>query len=279
LDDRKELPIPDRESHALCDGEELNVSGAIQSLNYVKARLHYLADGRPGGRTMPIYDARPLLGSLSLDVDGFVLRRCDTAVSNFYDPVEVRSIYYAEVEQLVKEATGAVRVVAFEHDVRCVPIARQGGNAVREPVKVVHDDYTEKSAPERARLYLPNDADSLLRSRYAVINVWRPINGPVQETPLAVCEARSIDEEDIVPTEEGVKHEVYLFKSNPRHRWFYFPKMEKNESLLFKCFDSLKNMRARLTAHTAFDDPTTPPNAPPRESIEVRTLVFFAPEG
>ncbi|SRR5216683_346296 len=252
------------------------MSELSETLNYVETRLHY--GGRDGRRTMPIYDARPLIDSLSLDIQGFTLRCRDTAVSNFYDPAQVRSVYYPEVEQLVKDATGAAKVVAFEHDVRCAPKARQGVNAVREPVKVVHDDYTEKSAPERVRLYLPNQADILLQSRYEVINVWRPINGPVQETPLAICDARSIREEELVPTAEGVKHEVYLFNFSPRHQWFYFPNMEKDETLLFKCFDSLNDGRARLTAHTAFDDPTSPPTARPRESIEVRALVFFAPD-
>jgi hypothetical protein len=178
----------------------------------------------------------------------------------------------------VKEATGAAKVIAFEHDVRCAPKASLGTGTVRQPVKVVHDDYTEKSAPGRVRLYLPNDADKLLQSRYEVINVWRSIGGPVAESPLAVCDARSIREEEIVPTEEGVKHEVYMFNFSPRHQWFYFPAMENDEVLLFKCFDSLNDGRARLTAHSAFDDPTSPPDARPRESIEVRALVFFAPE-
>jgi hypothetical protein len=227
---------------------------------------------------MRIYDARPLVDSLSLDVEGFVLKRYPTAISDFYDPAEVRSVYYPETERLVKEATGAAQVVAFEHDVRCAPKASLGTGAVRQPVKVVHDDYTEKSAPGRVRLYLPNDADKLLQSRYEVINIWRSIGGPVAESPLAVCDARSIREEEIIATEEGVKHEVYMFNFSPRHQWFYFPAMKNDEVLLFKCFDSLNDGRARLTAHSAFDDPTSAPNARPRESIEVRALVFFTPE-
>jgi hypothetical protein len=244
--------------------------------NYVEARLNY--GGAGGGRSVRIYDARPLTDSLSLEIEGFVLKPCDSRVVNFYDPAQVRSIYYPEVEQLVKEVTGANRVVAFEHDVRCASKVQPGMNAVREPVKVVHDDYTEKSSPERVRLYLPNEAEVLLRSRYEVINVWRPISGPVQESPLAICDARTILREDLVPTEEGVKHEVYLFKFRARHRWFYFPEMDAKEVLLFKCFDSVNDDRARLTAHTAFDDPTSVCNARARESIEVRTLAFFASE-
>jgi hypothetical protein len=244
-----------------------------ESLNHVQAWLNY---GGKGGRRMTrIYDARRLIESLSLDIEGFQLKRCGTAVSNFYDGAQVRSLYYPEVEQLVKEVTGAIKVVAFEHDVRCARKSRLGNSPVREPVKVVHDDYTEKSSPERVRLYVPEEADILLQSRYEVINVWRPIEGPVQEAPLAICDARTISQQELLPTEEGVKHEVYLFNFNPRHRWFYFPDMEKDEALLFKCFDSLNDGRARITAHSAFDDPTSPPEAPPRESIEVRTLAFF----
>ena len=250
------------------------MSQLAEALDYVEARLHY--GGRNGRHSMRIYDARPLADSLSLDIEGFVLKRSTTAVSNFYDPDQVHSIYYPEVEQLVKLVTAATKVVAFEHDVRCTPKARSGASAVREPVKVVHDDYTEKSSPERVRLYLPNEADALLQSRYEVINVWRSIGGPVAESPLAICDARSIREDEIMPTEEGVKHEVYLFNFSPRHRWFYFPGMDKDEALLIKCFDSLNDGRARVTAHSAFDDPSTPANPRPRESIEVRTLAFFA---
>lgn len=245
-----------------------------QALNYVEARLNY--GGRGGRQIMPIHDARPLIETLSLDVEGFLLKRCATGVANFYDPEQVRSIYYPETERIVKEATGAVKVVAFEHDVRCAAKARQGISGAREPVKVVHDDYTQKSSPERVRLYVPEQATRLLQSPYAVINVWRPIRGPVEESPLAICEASSIRQEDVVPTEEGVKHEVYLFNFNSHHRWFYFPQMQTDEVLLFKCFDSLDDGRARLTAHTTFDDPTSPPDALPRESIEVRTIAFFA---
>jgi len=250
------------------------VNNSAETRNYVEARLNY---GRDGRHMVAIHDARPLIGSLSLDVEGFLLKRCSSAVANFYDPEQVRSLFYPEVEQVVKEATGAARVLAFEHDVRCATKARQGISGVREPVKVVHDDYTDKSSPERVRLYLPEQASRLLESRYEVINVWRPIHGPVQESPLAICEAASIRQQDVIPTQEGVKHEVYLFNFNSCHRWFYFPLMQTDEVLLFKCFDSVYDGRARLTAHTAFDDPTSPPDARPRESIEVRTMAFFAP--
>jgi hypothetical protein len=242
------------------------------SSNVVEAELNYAESGRRS-RSVTIHDARALQGQLSLDVEGFELRHHETAVSNFYDPAEVRAVYYPEVERMLKTVTGATKVVAFEHDVRCAP--RRGVGDIRGPVHVVHDDYTEKSAPERARLYLPDEAEMLLRRRFAVVNVWLPVKGPVRDTPLAVCDARSLDPRDLIPTEEGVKHQVYLFRFSPNHRWFYFPAMNTDEALLLKCFDSITDGRARFTAHTAFDDPSAPQDAPARESIEVRALVFF----
>jgi hypothetical protein len=108
--------------------------------------------------------------------------------------------------------------------------------------------------------------------------MWRPIRGPIESTPLAVCDAQSIEPKDFVPTDFIYRDkvgEVYRFTYNPNHRWFYFPRLERNEAILLKCYDSKEDGRARFSAHSAFDDPTTSPDAPPRESIEVRALVFW----
>ncbi|MGH7843273.1 MAG: CmcJ/NvfI family oxidoreductase [Candidatus Binataceae bacterium] len=244
-------------------------------LNPLEAVLNY-AGARDGfsRHTLPIHDGRAV-ARLSLDQEGFVLKRRQTGVRNFYDPAEVRAVYYPEIEQLLVATTGAASAFAFEHDVRHAPTAALDDSATRAPVRVVHDDYTEKSAPERVRLYLPDQADALLQRRYAVINVWRPLRGPVRDTPLAVCDAQTLKEEDLVPTADGVKHEVYLFNFRPAHRWFYFPEMRTNEVILLKCFDSIRDGRARFTAHTAIDLPPAQLPAPARESIEVRALVFY----
>jgi hypothetical protein len=120
-----------------------------------------------------------------------------------------------------------------------------------------------------------------LQHRFAEINVWRPIRGPVESTPLAVCDARSIDPVDFVPTDFVYREkvgEVYRLAYNPKHRWFYFPGLECNEVILLKCYDSCKDERARFSAHSAFDDPTSPTDAPTRESIEARTLVVWRAE-
>jgi hypothetical protein len=232
--------------------------------------------GRSQRYTMPIRDGRPVIPDLSLDKQGFVLVRNQTAVSNFYDESEVRAVYYPEVERLVKQATGATKVLVFAHDVRSALKAKEGEKRVREPVAAVHNDYTIKSGPQHVwELLEPDEAEERIKTRFAEINVWRPIRGPVQSTPLAVCDSRSIAQKDLVPTE--LKHEVYMVTFNPKHRWFYFPDMETNEVLLIKGFDSMEDGRARFTAHAAFEDPTSPSLAPARESIEARVLVFYGP--
>jgi hypothetical protein len=232
-------------------------------------------------KTVTIYNGRPILDELSLDTQGFTLVRHDSKVVNFYDETDVREVYYPEVERLLKQATGAVKVVIFDHVVRCAPKARPGENNVREPARLVHNDYSFKSAPRRVRDHAPEEAEELLKNRFAEINVWRAIRGPIQESPLALCDARSITVQDTVPTDLVYPHrvgETYSFTYNPDHRWFYFPHMQRNEALLLKCYDSKEDGRARFTAHTSFEDPTSPPDAAPRESIEVRALIFFAPE-
>ncbi|HKD69901.1 MAG TPA: CmcJ/NvfI family oxidoreductase [Candidatus Binataceae bacterium] len=228
-----------------------------------------------------IHNGRLIVDRMSLDRQGFVLIHNHSSVGNFYDDDQVRSVYYPEVESLVKKATGAVRLLAFDHNVRCGPMAKRGDTGVREPVKYAHNDYTLKSGPQRVRDLLPGEAEALLKNRFAVINVWRPIRGPVEDMPLAVCDAGSIAPQDLVATDlvyPDRTGEVHSLAFNAAHRWYYFPHMQADELILLKCYDSAEDGRARFTAHGAFEDPTTPAGAPARESIEVRTLVFFAPQ-
>jgi hypothetical protein len=142
----------------------------------------------------------------------------------------------------------------------------------------VHNDYTEWSAPQRVRDVLPEEADELLKNRFAIIQVWRPIRNPVETFPLAICDAPTLSPKNLVISERRYPNRVgqtYAITYDPAHKWFWFPRMRREEALVFKVFDSLKVGRARWTAHTAFDDPTSPPHARPRESIEIRTLAFF----
>ncbi len=231
---------------------------------------------------LAIQNAREHLDEISLDKQGITFTPHETAVENFYDAEEVKAVYYPEVVELIKKITGAEKVHVFDHNVRCAPMCARGENGAREPVKFAHNDYTLKSGPQRVRDLLPaEEAEERLQHRFAVINVWRPIRGPVQDAPLAVCDATSMTQDDFNETDlkyEDRTGEVYSVSHNPNHRWFYFPHMERNEAMLLKCYDSATDGRARFTAHSAFEDPTAPPDAPARESIETRTLVFFPPE-
>jgi hypothetical protein len=235
--------------------------------------------GRPEAHRIQVHNARALAAQPSLDQQGFVLIDHETSVGNFHDAGEVRSVYYPEVEKLLKAATGAAEVVVFDHTLRSASAEQRAATGIREPVRYVHNDYTKLSGRGRVSdLLEPARAAVVLKGRHAVINVWRPIHRPVEEAPLAVCDAQSIAPEDLVATDLIYRDrlgEVYSLTYNPRHRWFYYPAMTPDEALLIKTYDSLDDGRARFTAHTAFDDPNTPPDAPPRESIEVRALVFY----
>ena len=261
-------------------------SNMVTGLPHVETTLNYLVDrtekpvtymytpppgtpprtGQYAPYPMSIFDGRAILPQISLDTYGFVLTHHETKVANFYDEDEVRAVYYAEVEQLVKEVTGAVKVLVFDHNVRCKPMSQRGENSAREPVKSAHNDYTLRSGPQRVRdLLNADEAEERLKHRFAEINVWRPIRGPVEEAPLAVCDARSMVLEDFVAMDLKYRDrigEVYSVAFNPNHRWFYFPHMQKNEALFLKCYDSMSDGRARFTAHTAFDDPTSPAECP-----------------
>ena len=227
---------------------------------------------------MPIYNGRAIADRLSLEREGFILVRHDTQVKNFYDEAEVRSVYYKETEDLVKRTSGAKRVLVFDHTLRAADSAIRQANQVSSPVRNVHNDYTEWSGPQRVRDLLPDEAEDLLSRRFAVVQTWRPINKPVQNEHLAIADAQSIGKSELIPSARiypNRRGEVYHLTHQPAHRWYYFPNMQRNEAMVFKCFDSLRDGRARWTAHCAFDDPTAPPNVPPRESIEMRTLAFF----
>ena len=228
---------------------------------------------------MTIHDARRRRDELSLEREGFVLVNHETRVDDFYDPHQLQTIYYPEIERLVAKQTGASRVLIFDHTLRTGDEAAQAEKNLREPVKVVHNDYTEWSGPQRVRDLLPAaEANRLLEGRVAVVQVWRALRGPVLSSPLAICDATSVEPGDLIPAERHHKDrvgEIYQLAFNPNHHWNWFPRMQRNEALVFKCYDSEKDGRARFTAHASFDDPDTPADAPKRESIEVRTLAFW----
>jgi hypothetical protein len=229
---------------------------------------------------MMVRNGRLIADQLSLDEQGFVFVEHRTEVADFFDAEQLKSVYYPEVERLIQGIAGAARVVIFDHTLRSGEEAEREERLIREPVLSAHNDYTEWSGPNRVREFLPEEAEALLKRRFAVIQVWRAINRPIQANPLAVADARSVAMEDYLVAERRYPDRVgqtYRLKYNPNHRWYYFPEMRRDEALVFKVYDSEKDGRARFTPHTSFDDPATPPNAPPRQSIEVRAFAFFAP--
>jgi hypothetical protein len=248
--------------------------------NYMPPAGVPVRTGKSEEHWVTIRDARPLINQLSLDKEGFVLLRHQSAVKNFYDEHEIKSVYYPECERVMKEATGAELVVAFDHIVRNAAMAALEGSCIKIPAKRVHNDYTAWSSPKRVRDLMGDEAEELLKHRFAIINLWRPISGPVLESPLTLCDAQSLAEEDLVASDLRYPDrvgETYAITYNPNQRYYYFPKMQPDEPVLIRCFDSAQNGAARFSAHTGFDDPASPPDAPPRESLEVRMLVFYPP--
>jgi hypothetical protein len=270
-----------------------------KSLPFVVAELNYLAPTREKPRTyaydppagepkstaiaqaveVAISDGRSIRDRFSLDKEGFTLVDQQTSVRDFSDEDDIRKTYYPEAIDFIRTHLCADRVVVFDHTVRrrVEGVADNRGGGPRQPATRVHVDQTSQSGRNRVFEHLPDEADELLRGRVQVINLWRPIKGPLRDAPLAMCDGSSVAESDLVasdliyPTRRG---ETYSVTYSPEHKWFYFPEMEVNQALLLKCYDSATDGRTRFGPHTAFIDPTTPADAPPRESIELRALVF-----
>jgi hypothetical protein len=271
---------------------------SIEAPDYVDAELFYLqpTDAKPvtyspaaaptpaplppaaEAHAVRITNARKAGATFSLDQNGFELHAHRSEVADFSDEQLIRERYYPESEALLRKLTGASRVVTFDHTLR---FGQKGHDesGVREPVRRVHNDQTFISAPRRVRDHVAReDAELRLSRRFAIINLWRPIGVPAVSTPLALCDARSITPRELIPTDlvyPDKVGETYSFLFSPEHRWHYFSAVQPDEVLLLEIYDSSTDGIARLTAHTAFDDPTTRPDAPPRRSIELRTLVFW----
>ncbi|EEP82417.1 conserved hypothetical protein [Uncinocarpus reesii 1704] len=226
--------------------------------------------------SVSLTDIRNHESDFTLDKDAFqTLQHLppSRADPSFTDDANIKAVYYPEVEDLIlTHVPGAQRVFIFDHTVR-----RNKPAAHRTPVTRAHVDQTPASAEARVRLHLPDEADTLLRSRYRIINVWRPLNGPVQEMPLAFASATSVEQGDLVPVEHRYPDrtgETAAVRFNPGQKWYYWSGMGEGERLLLKCSDSGEGVVGRRVPHTAFVDPRTPVGARGRESIEVRCLVF-----
>ncbi|MBM3396010.1 MAG: methyltransferase [Betaproteobacteria bacterium] len=234
-----------------------------------------------------VRDARGVLASLDLDDQGFECHTATSRFSDFFDDSAVRAHYYPEVRDILMSLTGARDVVVFDHNVRSAARAARGQMGVREPVDQVHNDYTLLSGPKRKLEILQAvGKEALADHRVAFVNLWRPLVGPIQDNPLAVCDAQSVSADDLIDTEihhfgendlETPRHrgQIYSVRHNPAHRWYYVSDMQPREFLLLKNYDSRDDGVARFMPHTGFNHPDCPVQHTPRESIEARTLVIF----
>jgi hypothetical protein len=226
-----------------------------------------------------IRNARAVADGLSLDVEGFALLHAPTSTQAFDDEAAIRSTYYREVERLIAEHTGAERVISFDHNVRNAARADAGERGIRGPVRNAHNDFTIRSGPERALRELSARGldTSWLRRRFAIVNLWRPIGRPVEKSPLALCDAQTLSDGDLIASDLIYRDrvgETYGLRFNRAQRWYHFPKLAPDEAILIKGYDSAPGV-ASFTPHCAFEDPGSRVDAPERESIEVRALVIY----
>ncbi len=270
------------------------------ALGFVKSTVNYSVDnGRPpdyyfyepdtpvefnppgtDSQEVKIYDAWPRVDQFSVDREGFELKAFAAKFDQFENDEAIKSHFYAQIVDFVKAHTGAKRVEVFDHTIRKrLPADLKAQTTVQRPaVMLVHSDYTVKSGPQRVQDLLPLEADQLLQKRVAFFNVWKPLYRRVDELPLAMCDATTDADEDMLRMELKYRErtgEIYVMRYSPSHRWYYFPRMEPDQALILKTYDSETDGRARFMGHSAFEDPTTPVDALKRESIEVRTMAFF----
>lgn len=236
-------------------------------------------------RVVSINDARARTLLPSVQIEGFELWDAPTAMKDFSDDDTIRNCYYDETAELARCATHADRAVVFDHLVRrreagrpALNFGRQSGGAIPGAVGRIHNDYSEASGRKRFEILAAGGKIQPDVQRFAIVNVWRSIGGKIADSPLAICDARSVSVGDLVaadvhyPDRSG---EIYLLHESSRHRWSYFPEMDCHEALVFKQFDSQVSGVARFTPHCAFDLPEIPPGTPCRQSIELRCLVTY----
>ena len=272
------LPLPTIEASLTFVVRSDEKPRVLMSANHAEANTRI---GECRSVPVTISDARGLPEPPTLDREGFALVRHETRVIDFYDAKAIEEIYYPEVVELLRRVTGATEVHIFDHTLRVEDEAKRRTYGTRLPVSIVHNDYTERSGPQRVRdLLAPDEAERFLANRFAMVNIWRSFGASAERFPLAAADGRTVSQADYVsvdlvyPNRTG---EIYQNAHSAGQRWYYFSQMRRNEAMLLKCFDTASDGRTRYTAHSGFANPGAPTGTPPRESIEVRTLLSFAP--
>ena len=236
---------------------------------------------------MIINDGRGEIDSFNLDLEGFSLIRHKSSIADFYDNEAVKRQYYPEMIELLKTQLHATDVLIFDHNQRSKVRAAAKQPEVRNPVASAHVDYTLSSAPDRSIEILEKANKShYVGRRLALINAWRPIIGPAEDFPLALCDVRTVQADDLVQTHihhfsesdpDTPRHsgQIYSLRHNLSHKWYYFSAMQPDEVLLLRNWDSTADKKSDYTPHTGFKNNLAPEGTIPRESIEIRALVVY----
>lgn len=235
-------------------------------------------------RNVTVQDGWHRAEQFSVDKEGFSLHEFRSDFEKWEDQTTVQDLFYPQVVSFLKEVTGARQILVFDHTIRTnrnaeKKLTQETETSQRAPVSLVHCDYTSESAPLRLGQLFQDEAEDLLSRRVAFFNVWKPIRGVVEESPLAMCDVTTTcPSKDLFKLHLHYRDRIgenYVLKYSPRHRWWYFPRMTPGNLILLKTYDSEEDGRARFIPHSAFTDPTSPKDAPLRESIELRTIAFF----
>ncbi|GGX95577.1 hypothetical protein GJV26_02430 [Massilia dura] len=230
-------------------------------------------------RQVTIRNARALENEIELEQNGFALVEFTTGLQDVRDKHAVDTVFRQEAESLLQKITGAKRVVMFASLARDMRFAATNENL--GAATNVHVDHDQATYEYSIRQVLPPDeANELLQRRWAAYNIWKPLR-TVESMPLAVCDARTIRKEDLIPTAVGTSPDEpllprtglgVLYRSD--QNWYYYPLMTADEALILKMWDTDQS-RPQWAAHSAFDDPTSPTDAQPRVSLDARFVVFF----
>lgn len=224
-----------------------------------------------------IKNARLASPGCQIDRQGFELIEQPRPEMDLYDDEVVDKRYKPSVEALLKTHLQARRVFVFDHTRRTDDNAVRDARKIRGPAALVHNDYTPWSGVQRLKDYLPDEAGEIKNGRLQIVNIWRSLEGSVERSPLAMCDARTVAPEDAIATERRARDrigEIYRFAHNPAHQWYYYPSLTPDEAILIRTFDSASDNPMQCAPHCAIDDPNTAADAPPRCSIELRAFVL-----
>lgn len=237
-----------------------------------------------------IESIRGLPDRCDVNVQGFELVEFEPVALDIYDRSQRAKFFDPAVADFVKRRTGATFTQVFDAFLRGPEAQRRAPGSITAPAGCVHVDYTHESGPQWFDKLLGDEATRYRGRRFAIINFWRPIAGPLRDYPLALCDARTVSSDDWNVSKsyacvaanglyssdgELSISEVNYPSFNDQHRWYYVPEMRTDEALLLKNYDSAEHGSARFSPHCAFKDPTAPADVLPRASIEVRVLTMW----